>query len=240
MIWSDGSVSSVLRNTHYIGHYDYFDKKTGEKIRSNCSTIITTKTYQKYLEVSKKRQKRKGQTTYSGRKLPHLLDGIGHCGYCDSFLTTGKNVRTRFYQCRGYWRKYRSTVPNEKFCEFKRTLRLDLTDELVWNAVVDVLSESNLYRETIKLAILPSDKEKELTKKNNKNTEGKIKRLRKELETIQDAITKQHTTRLLVENTKQIDAIIKELEKRELETKSNLEDLQEALDSITTKEKWID
>ena len=45
---------------------------------------------------------------------------------------------------------------------------------------------------------------------------------------------------MLVENTKQIDAIIKELEKRELETKSNLEDLQEALDSITTKEKWID
>ena len=240
VIWSDGSVSSVLRNTHYIGHYDYVDKKTGEKIRSNCPTIITTKTYQKYLEVSKKRQKRKGQTTYSGRKLPHLLDGIGHCGYCDSFLTTGKNVRTRFYQCRGYWRKYRSTVPNEKFCEFKRTLRLDLTDELVWNAVVDVLSESNLYKETIKLAILPSDKEKELTKKNNKNTEDKIKRLRKELETIQDAITKQHTTRLLVENTKQIDAIIKELEKRELETKSNLEDLQETLDNVTTKEKWID
>ena len=131
-------------------------------------------------------------------------------------------------------------MPNDNFCEFKRTLRLDLTDELVWNAVVDVLSESNLYRETIKLAILPSDKEKELTKKNNKNTEDKIKRLRKELETIQDAITKQHTTRLLVENTKQIDAIIKELEKRELETKSNLEDLQEALDSVTTNEKWID
>lgn len=131
-------------------------------------------------------------------------------------------------------------MPNEKFYEFKRTLRLDLTDELVWNAVVDVLSESNLYRETIKLAILPSDKEKELTKKNNKNTEGKIKRLRKELETIQDAITKQHTTRFLVENTKQIDAIIKELEKRELETKSNLEDLQETLDNVTTKEKWID
>jgi len=131
-------------------------------------------------------------------------------------------------------------VPNEKFYEFKRTLRLDLTDELVWNAVVDVLSESNLYRETIKLAILPSDKEKELTKKNNKNTEDKIKRLRKELETIQDAITKQHTTRLLVENTKQIDAIIKELEKRELETKSNLEDIQETLDNVTTKEKWID
>lgn len=131
-------------------------------------------------------------------------------------------------------------MPNEKFCEFKRTLRLDLTDELVWNAVVDVLSESNLYRETIKLAILPSDKEKELTKKNNKNTEDKIKRLRKELETIQDAITKQHTTRLLVENTKQIDAIIKELEKRELETKSNLEDIQETLDNVTTKEKWID
>ena len=45
---------------------------------------------------------------------------------------------------------------------------------------------------------------------------------------------------MLVENTKQIDAIIKELEKRELETKRNLEDLQETLDNVITQSKWID
>ena len=44
-------------NTHYIGHYDYVDKKSGEKIRSNCPTIITTKTYEKFFEVSNKRKK---------------------------------------------------------------------------------------------------------------------------------------------------------------------------------------
>ena len=31
VIWSDGSLSSVLMNAHYIGHYDYVDKKSGEK-----------------------------------------------------------------------------------------------------------------------------------------------------------------------------------------------------------------
>ena len=102
------------------------------------------------------------------------------------------------------------------------------------------MSESNLYRETIKLALLPSDKEREQNEKNKKNTESKIKRLTKEVEKIQDAITKQHTTRLLVTNTKHIDRIVKELEKRELETKRALQDLQETLDNVKTQEKSID
>ena len=36
------------------------------------------------------------------------------------------------------------------------------------------------------------------------------------LDKIEDAITKQQTTRLLVENTKQIDGVIKELDKRRI------------------------
>jgi predicted ribosome quality control (RQC) complex YloA/Tae2 family protein len=53
---------------------------------------------------------------------------------------------------------------------------------------------------------------KENVERNNK----RIRKLKMELDKIEDAITKQQTTRLLVENTKQIDGVIKELDKRRI------------------------
>jgi len=93
---------------------------------------------------------------------------------------------------------------------------MDLTDDLVWNNVIDVLEKSNLYREKVKQSLLSSN---ELMKEKKENVERNNKRIRKlkmELDKIEDAITKQQTTRLLVENTKQIDGVIKELDKRRI------------------------
>jgi len=93
---------------------------------------------------------------------------------------------------------------------------MDLTDDLVWNNVIDVLEKSNLYIEKVKQSLLSSN---ELMKEKKENVERNNKRIRKlkmELDKIEDAITKQQTTRLLVENTKQIDGVIKELDKRRI------------------------
>ena len=87
---------------------------------------------------------------------------------------------------------------------------------MVWNNVIDVLEKSNLYREKVKQSLLPSN---ELMREKKENVERNNKRIRKlkiELDKIEDAITKQQTTRLLVENTKQIDGVIKELDKRRI------------------------
>ena len=93
---------------------------------------------------------------------------------------------------------------------------MDLTDDLIGNNVIDVLEKSNLYREKVKQSLLSSN---ELMKEKKENVERNNKRIRKlkmELDKIEDAITKQQTTRLLVENTKQIDGVIKELDKRRI------------------------
>ena len=213
-------------NTHYIGHYDYVDKKSGEKIRSNCPTIITTKTYEKFFEVSNKRKKTskfdkvgKCESTNLSRKQKrvYLLTDFLVCGGCESLFTGNhQNKRTSQYRCRSVWRRYRNTDPNYVDCKYKRTLRMDLTDDLVWNNVIDVLEKSNLYIEKVKQSLLSSN---ELMKEKKENVERNNKRIRKlkmELDKIEDAITKQQTTRLLVENTKQIDGVIKELDKRRI------------------------
>jgi len=60
------------------------------------------------------------------------------------------------------------------------------------------------------------------------------------LDKIEDAITKQQTTRLLVENTKQIDGVIKELDKRRIETLSGIETLTEENQTNVKVDEWID
>ena len=93
---------------------------------------------------------------------------------------------------------------------------MDLTDDLVWNNVIDVLEKSNLYREKVKQSLLSSNELMKEKKENVERNNKRIKKLKMELDKIEDAITKQQTTRLLVENTKQIDGVIKELDKRRI------------------------
>ena len=241
-IWSEGSVSSLLTNTHYIGHYDYVDKKSGERIRSNCSSILTASVYKKYLEAAKKRSnKRESNNSLSrNKKQDYSLSELLVCGCCNSLFTTGTNKYTKHYRCRSVWKRYRNTDTNYVQCKFKRTLRMEETNDLIWESVVDTLEVSNLYRETVKNALLPTDKAKEEEARVQKSNAVRIRKLSKVLDKITDAIIKQQTTRLLVNNTNQVDAVIKELEKRKLDTGSQIEELQEQIDSNQRQGKWID
>ena len=241
-IWSEGSVSSLLTNTHYIGHYDYVDKKSGERIRSNCSSILTASVYKKYLEAAKKRSnKRESNNSLSrNKKQDYSLSELLVCGCCNSLFTTGTNKYTKHYRCRSVWKRYRNTDTNYVQCKFKRTLRMEETNDLIWESVVDTLEVSNLYRETVKNALLPTDKAKEEDARVLKSNAVRIRKLSKELDKITDAIIKQQTTRLLVNNTNQVDKVIKELEKRKLDTGSQIEELQEQINSNQRQGKWID
>ena len=202
------------------------------------------------MEVSNKRKKTskfdkvgnaKSTNLSRKQKRVYLLTDLLVCGGCESLFTGNhQNKRTSQYRCRSVWRRYRNTDPNYVDCKYKRTLRMDLTDDLVWNNVIDVLEKSNLYREKVKQSLLPSN---ELMKEKKENVERNNKRIRKlkiELDKIEDAITKQQTTRLLVENTKQIDGVIKELDKRRIETLSGIETLTEENQTNVKVDEWID
>jgi len=203
---------------------------------------LTATIYKKYLEVSKKRtyKSHTDKNLSRSKKDDYSLSELLLCRDCGSILTTGTNKYTKHYRCRSYWRKYRNTKPGYVHCKFKRTLRMEETNDLIWETVVDTLEVSNLYRETVKNALLPTKKKKEENAKIEKSNTERIRKLKKELEKITDVIIKQKTTRLLVENTKHVDAVISELEKKELNTRSRIEDLQGQIDSNNRQDKWTD
>ena len=194
------------------------------------------------MEVSKKRtyKSHTDKNLSRNKKDDYSLSELLLCGDCGSILTTGTNKYTKYYRCRSYWRKYRNTKPGYVHCKFKRTLRMEETNDLIWETVVDTLEVSNLYRETVKNALLLTKEKKEENAKIEKSNTERIRKLKKELEKITDVIIKQKTTRLLVENTKHVDAVISELEKKELNTRSRIEDLQGQIDSNNRQDKWTD
>lgn len=239
-IWSEGSVNKLLSNTHYMGSYTYTDKKTGDEIRVKCDSIIDAATYKKYKQIKKSREVSKGTGIYSGRKRVTLLQDIGFCGGCGRKLTSGSNKSSRFYQCRGYWRKYRSTKVDEKLCSSKRTIRLDLADELIWNTVLDVLTTSHLYKETVKKALLPDESSQKERDSEQSNAKKQIKRLTKQLAKVDAAIVSNMTNKALVDDTSRIDKVITQLQEQELQLKADIERHQSALEKASSTSQWID
>ena len=43
---------------------------------------------------------------------------------------------------------------NHIVCDSKRNIRIDKTDEVVWDAIVDVISKSHIFKESVKTELL--------------------------------------------------------------------------------------
>ena len=80
-LFATGSINRLLRNTHYIGHYFWTDKKTGEQIRCECPPIVDKSIWQQVQKVRAKTVARKNQKN-GGKKNFYLLRDLMVCGEC--------------------------------------------------------------------------------------------------------------------------------------------------------------
>ncbi len=89
-----------------------------------------------------------------GLKQFYLLRDFLVCAHCDSYFS-GRLYRKQYravYYCPRHERLRDDPYSkNLKHCEQNAYLRIEETDDLVWNTVVDVLSTSHRYKEEIKL-----------------------------------------------------------------------------------------
>ena len=216
----------------------HFDRNKAKKMQKEMylKSGLSEKKYQK---IKKSREVSKGTGVYSGRKQVTLLQDIGFCGGCGRKLTSGSNKSSRFYQCRGYWRRYRSTKIDETLCSSKRTIRLDLADELIWNTVLDVLTTSHLYKETVKQALLPDESSQKERDSEQSNAKKQIKRLTKQLAKVDAAIVSNMTNKALVDDTSRIEKVITQLQEQELQLKADIERHQSALEKASSTSQWI-
>lgn len=158
--WSIGSIQALMKNTHYKGTYQYYDKKSGETIQLECPAIVDETTWTAVQKVKTRVTSRVSQQNRT--KQFFLLRDFMVCGHCGLPISARRkpSKSEQLYYCpnkeRSWVEKGGSDTPweRETGCGMSRSLNIPETDRLVWDAVIEVHKNSSLLKEEVKWKIL--------------------------------------------------------------------------------------
>jgi hypothetical protein len=141
-------------------------------------------------------------------------------------------------------RKYATTKGEDnKKCANRRYLKIQETDKLVWNTVVEVLSKSHLFKEEIKQQINGEECNGEFLSRNEKiiDLKKKNKQIQKEVEEITKTLINLETDNILKRrNSSELQAIIENVESERTRLQSVKEQNALQIHALETKSKWLD
>ena len=141
-LFSEGSINALMKNTHYIGNYNWTDKKSGETVFCQCPAIVDETVWNDVQEKRKKISARKGQNNRTKRF--YLLRNLMHCGECGSQMSgrIKESKNERHYYCPSKTRDWKKgAIPQdqkwkrgkvgERGCTMVRSLNIPITDKFV-------------------------------------------------------------------------------------------------------------
>lgn len=263
-VWSHGSIEKLLTNTHYSGTYKVseakkvFNKETQtyerKVLRSyNCESpiILNSQLWKDVKEILESRSN-KNRVKQPNQKQFYLLNDFLYCGYCGRKMS-GKTIHSRkqsFYYCPSKERKYSSTDANFKECVSVRQLRREQLEQIVWDAVVDTLENSNQFKDLIKKETLSAGKTFSRTKKDIRNDEKKVRQIDRDIETIKKSIATMEVSRNLSTPTGaalkkgnsdiDVDDMIAAYTEKLTELRMERRDLSDQITKGNADQKWID
>nr|AIF16911.1 resolvase domain-containing protein (spoIVCA) [uncultured marine group II/III euryarchaeote KM3_75_E04] len=210
-LFSPGTINVLLKNTHYIGHYTWTDKKLGEPITCECPSIIDETIWN---AAQARREKEFARVKQNNRTQKfYLLRDFLVCGECGSNMSGRIHPakREQNYYCPKKTRdwkkgalpddlKWKRGKVGENGCVMNRSLNIPITDKQIWDLVMDVVSNSSILKEQFKSEVLQSkfkgDEENDASLKREK---AKITRLKNEVRKVQSSLADVETKNLLGE-----------------------------------------
>ncbi len=244
-MWSIGSIEALLTNTHYGGYHYVTDSKSQEKFRIECPQIASS-SLMLAVQEAKNRRTRQTRVSESNQKNFFLLREFLRCKNCGSRYSGRifpEQYRSTYY-CPKMERNYASTKGEEhKKCDNRRYLKIEETDNLVWDTVVQVLSKSHLFKEEIKKQVKGEDDGSELLSRSEQIAElkKKNKQLQKEVDDITKTLINLETDSILKRrNEAEIKAIIQNVESERTKLLSISEQNTIQIHMLETKSKWLD
>jgi DNA invertase Pin-like site-specific DNA recombinase len=251
--WTMGSLQAMMRNTHYIGYWDFRDGKTGEEIRVECPRILSSDLWSKVQKTKEDHLSKRNST--NAVKHFYMLKNVLRCGHCGTWLSgviNPKQPSKAHYYCPKKERQWaKKEIPeSEKWqrgrvCSMTRSLGIAATDELVWDTVVELITKSRSFRELTKVEILGKDYTSlKGSEEEAKDSNQKIKSLKKTHKKIEEALAKVETDRLMDRISSVQYPIIREnLTKEMLEVEVQIERLTDKVESLGNDKrfyKWFD
>ena len=243
-IWSVGSVNAMLDNTHYEGFYKTIKRRTDEEFVNPCPPIISPKQAKKYKEVRESRTYRggatKGRLKNPNQKTPHLLSGRIFCGVCGSRYTPRKRKSGVWVYADVSKEEYWRTKNDKYLCDATvRAVQKDVVEKTVWEAIVDVLSNSVIFKEQIKTDTLSKMSHK-VSKAEVKKTQKQVAVIEQEIVKVTRAIGNQKANQLLLEDEEISTAIIESLMKKREELRDEKEQLEDSIAISKSANQWVD
>jgi site-specific DNA recombinase len=244
-VWSHGSIDKLLTNTHYGGYYTYTDKKSDETIRIVVPRLLESTLIKEVRDQRDKRSYGKltgRRTKTSNQKYTYLLTGLLVCGHCKSLYGGNHKVtQTSYYSCLQKTNKFKTKFTDRHVvCGSNRNIRIDKTDELVWDVVVGVISKSSIFKESVKSELLGKNSLHKSTGDVRKLA-NRQKKLKKDVDDITETIVTFESSVLIGNRNKdEVMSIVKNLENHRLELESEIEDISTSLIEDQNQRRWVD
>ena len=246
LTWSTASLRNIISsNNHYQGWYEYKHGETGDIERVECDRIVGQRLFNKARKLFGDRSyNAKGRISDTNLKHPTLLKEYLRCGYCGTAY--GQKVYSiqyrNYYYCRSKEKNHRIIDPSEKIvCKDRlQSIKIDAADKIVWDAVVDTISQSHLFKEETKKEVLGSNTFKMSSNQINKMKRD-VKKKRKDLKEVRDLIVREKAMKSIGSKAnperKQIRQVWEEQQEILVE---QLSELENGLLNAESNKKWVD
>lgn len=240
MVWSIGSIEKMLQNTHHGGHYVVTNHKTDETFRIDCPPIVS-KELKQTVDTYFANRSPKSRIRAPRQKQQHLLQDYLYCGcdYGDTKWRVKNTDKSSIYYCPSREEAYRTTKQSYRSCDGLKSVKIAQTDDFVWDAVIESMSSSYLFRETVKQSALEKGSltadEAQLRKLQRmlKESEKELKKTTEGIGVLQG--------RLLVQDSKEeLLAAVKSLEVDREKLRTRIDQLRNTIDNAQKGKKWVD
>jgi site-specific DNA recombinase len=248
--WNLGTIQKILGSTLYTGKqkWEWKEKVGGkykvvETIDVKTPKILPKKLWndvQKRLELNSRNRDNK-------KKNITLFEGMLFCKSCGRklYVRTNTNSKNDLYSCRSVeykWKNQTKWGTKHKNCTLKKSLRIDETDQVLMDHLINILKESKRVRENFKVKSLTSKfedvdnlilqkkkKQKYITER--KNYKGKLE------DTLVETELKIMMNEVSVSVGNKMKEKITELINNE---ENNINSLSRELSVLSKSNEWID
>lgn len=247
-LWTLGSIQALIKNTHYIGHYTFKDKKSENPIEVKCPAIVDEVVWR---AVQQSRTRQIARTQQKNRtKRFYLLRDLMFCGHCGRPISgrVKEDKNEYLYYCpnkeRDWVNNGGSAQPWKRGvgCGMNRSINIKDCDTLVWETVLRIHENSSVLKEEVKNRVL---KEKSILENKSEediaNLKNKIKRLEKDLTQAQETQGTLEFNFLAGEIDRKVYEYAVKLAKEKIDSVNGaLANAQLELKGTKESKKWVD